>query len=76
MNDPREVKQWSSTGILAAAGSYTEPEMKKRLDDVLRRSARPFALTVDREPTRGADPTSLFHRRLLHTRTRSGGRHG
>jgi len=62
MNDPREAKQWSSTGTLAAAGSYTEAEMKKRLDDVLRRSARLLALTGDREPTPGADPASLFHR--------------
>lgn len=62
MNDPREAKQWSSTGTLAAAGDYTDAEMKTRVNDVLRRSARLLAMTVDREPTPGADPATLFHR--------------
>jgi Protein of unknown function (DUF2971) len=60
MNDPREAEVWQPTGI-AAAGSYTDTEMRKRIDDVLRRSACLLAMTVDREPT-GADPDSLFHR--------------
>jgi hypothetical protein len=61
MNDPREAMVWRPTGI-AAAGSYTEAEMLKRIDDVLRRSACLLAMTADREPTPGADPDSLFHR--------------
>jgi hypothetical protein len=61
MNDPREAMVWRPTGI-AAAGSYTEAEMYKRIDDVLRRSACLLAMTADREPTPGADPASLFHR--------------
>jgi hypothetical protein len=61
MNDPREAMVWRPTGI-AAAGSYTEAEMNKRVDDVLRRSACLLAMTADREPTPGADPDSLFHR--------------
>ena len=62
MNDPRESKQWTSSGALAATGTYTVPEMNKRLDDVLRRSARLIALTADRSVTSVADPASLFHR--------------
>jgi hypothetical protein len=46
------------------------PEIKKRST-----TQRPsLARTVDRKPTRGADPASLLHRRLLHTRTHRGGR--
>lgn len=61
MNDPRETMVWRPTGI-AAAGSYTDTEMNKRIDDVLRRSACLLAMTADREPTSGAHPASLFHR--------------
>ncbi|MCW2655646.1 MAG: hypothetical protein JWR32_6622 [Mycobacterium sp.] len=62
MNDPRESQQWVSSGTLLADGDYTEAEMNKLLDDVLRRSARLLALTTDRAPVPGADPTQLFHR--------------
>ena len=62
MNDPREAKDWKSTGTLKAAGGYTQADMDKRLNDVLRRSARLLALTADREPSPGAEPASLFHR--------------
>ena len=36
--------------------------MRTRIDDVLRRSACRLPMTVDREPTPGADPDSRFHR--------------
>ncbi|MGB8500753.1 DUF2971 domain-containing protein, partial [Mycobacterium sp.] len=62
MNDPREAKDWESTGTLKAADGYTQADMDKRLNDVLRRSARLLALTADREPSPGAEPASLFHR--------------
>ena len=62
MNDPREAQQWESTGTLTAVAPYNEPEMTQRLDDVLRRSARLLALTVDRNRTPNAKPDSLFHR--------------
>ena len=62
MNDPREAQQWESTGTLTAVAPYNEPEMRQRLDDVLRRSARLLALTVDRNRTPNAKPDSLFHR--------------
>jgi hypothetical protein len=61
MNDPREAMVWRPTGI-AAAGTYTEAEMNKRIDDILRRSACLLAMTADREPTPDADPATLFHR--------------
>src|ERR1700722_13544453 len=47
MNDPREAKQWQSTGTLTAIPPYTEEEMEQRLDNVLRRSARLLSLIVD-----------------------------
>ncbi len=62
MNDPREAQQWESTGTLTAVAPYTEREVRRRLDDVLRRSARLIALTVDRNRTVDALPGSLFHR--------------
>lgn len=62
MNDPREAQQWESSGTLTAVAPYTEQEMRQRLDDVLRRSARLLALTVDRNRTPDAEPNSLFHR--------------
>jgi hypothetical protein len=62
MNDPREAQQWESTGTLTAVAPFSEREMRQRLNDVLRRSARLLALTVDRNRTPDADPNSLFHR--------------
>jgi hypothetical protein len=62
MNDPREAKQWQSTGTLTAIPPYTEEEMDQRLDNVLRRSARLLSLIVDRDRTVDAEPGSLFHR--------------
>jgi hypothetical protein len=62
MNDPRETKKWESIGSLTAIATYTEPEMRQRLDDVLRRSARLLSLILDRNPTSAAEPGSLFHR--------------
>jgi hypothetical protein len=62
MNDPREEKAWESTGALTAIPPYTVAEMKQRLDDVLRRSARLLCLILDRDRTADAEPGSLFHR--------------
>jgi hypothetical protein len=62
MNDPREAQQWEPTGALTAIHPYTEAEMNRRLDDVLRRSARLLSLILDRDRTPDAAPHSLFHR--------------
>jgi hypothetical protein len=62
MNDPREAKQWESTGTLTAIPPYTDAEMEQRLDDVLRRSGRLLSLIVDRDRTVDGEPDSLFHR--------------
>ena len=50
MNDPREAKEWRSSGTLAGVGSYTDKAVSDRLDAVLRRSARVMCLTDDRQP--------------------------
>ncbi|SPM40209.1 hypothetical protein MNAB215_2405, partial [Mycobacterium numidiamassiliense] len=62
MNDPREAKQWESTGSLTAIHPYTNAEMTQRLDDVLRRSAHLMSLSLDRDRSPDAEPDSLFHR--------------
>jgi Protein of unknown function (DUF2971) len=62
MNDPREAKQWESTGTLTAIPPYTDAEMEQGLDDVLRRSARLLSHIVDRDRTADGEPDSLFHR--------------
>ena len=62
MNDPREAKEWRSSGTLAAIGSYSDAAMREHLDAIVRRSARLMSLTEDRPP---ASPTArpyLFHR--------------
>jgi hypothetical protein len=61
MNDPREAMVWRPTGF-SAAGSYTEADMNKRIDDTLRRSACLLAMTADREKKPFASWDSLFHR--------------
>jgi hypothetical protein len=45
MNDPRETKNWVAVGPIHGAGPLTDDEVLKRIDDVLRRSARLLALT-------------------------------
>jgi Protein of unknown function (DUF2971) len=62
MNDPREAKQWESTGTLTAIPPYTKALMEQRLDDILRRSARLLSLILDRDRTADAEADSLFHR--------------
>lgn len=62
MNDPRESKQWRSSGALQAIGGYTETEMYRRIDNILRRSARLMALTADRSAHPSASSRDLFHR--------------
>ena len=62
MNDPRESREWRSTGTLVATGNYSDSHMARRIDDVLRRSARLLSLTADREPVPEAKPVHLFHR--------------
>lgn len=61
MNDPRESMCWSAKAAVAG-GTYTDEELRTRLDDVLRRSARLISLTVDRSPSCHAEPGSLFHK--------------
>jgi hypothetical protein len=62
MNDPRETKNWVATGPIHGAGALTDIEVKKRIDDVLRRSARLLALSQDREPESDAVRPHLLHR--------------
>lgn len=62
MNDPREAREWVASHSMRAVGSYTQEELNKRLDAVMRRSARLMSLTDDREPVDGAAKPNLFHR--------------
>lgn len=62
MNDPREALEWAWSGPLPVTDGYTEAQIKKRLNHVLRRSTRVMSMTADRMPAAGADPASLFHR--------------
>ena len=62
MNDPREAKNWVAAGPIRGSGSLTDDEVSKRIDDVLRRSARLLALSQDREPESEAARPHLLHR--------------
>lgn len=62
MNDPREARGWKSVGGLTAIGGVTDEDMHRRIDDVMRRSARLMSLTDDREPKSHASKGQLFHR--------------
>lgn len=62
MNDPRETKNWVAVGPIHGNGSLTDEEVFKRIDDVLRRSARLLALSQDREPESDAVRPYLLHR--------------
>jgi hypothetical protein len=62
MNDPREARAWRSAGGLTATGGLTDEEMHRRIDDVMRRSARLMSLTDDRKPKNDAPKDQLFHR--------------
>jgi hypothetical protein len=41
MKDPRETKNWVAAGPIHGVSPLTDDEVLKRIDDVLRRSARP-----------------------------------
>jgi hypothetical protein len=62
MNDPRETKNWVATGPIRGTDPLTDDGVLKRIDDVLRRSARLLALSQDREPESDAVRPHLLHR--------------
>lgn len=62
MNDPRETRDWIPDGPIRGIGSLTDVEVLKRINDVLRRSARLLALSQDREPESDAARPHLLHR--------------
>jgi hypothetical protein len=62
MNDPRETKDWVWTGPIRGVGSLTDDDVQKRIDDVLRRSARLLVLSQDRKPEPDAARPHLLHR--------------
>jgi hypothetical protein len=66
MNDPREKKEWRTADIIAgqlqAVPPYTQRELERAFDRLLRRGARLACFTDDRAPAMEHSARWLLHR--------------
>jgi Protein of unknown function (DUF2971) len=62
MNDPREAKSWQLVGPWSPSGSLSQAEVRIRVDDLVRRSARLLSTSRDRAPQDEDSRGYLFHR--------------
>jgi hypothetical protein len=62
MNDPRETKCWELVGPWNTSGTLGAADVRARVDQLMRRSARLLSASRDRAPQDTASSSFLFHR--------------
>jgi len=62
MNDPREANSWQLVGSWSPSGSLSQAEVRIRVDELVRRSARLLSTSRDRVPQDEDSRGYLFHR--------------